>query len=277
MRSSVPTAPAMVAESPGIGGPLAVARGNLLAEGLVRSYGKVQVVRGVTIEVAPGEVVGLLGPNGAGKTTTFYMIVGLLKPDSGRILLGGENISHLAMYQRARLGIGYLSQEPSVFRRMSVWDNVMAILETLPLGPEERRRQCEELLRELDIYHLKDRKGYQLSGGERRRCEITRALVDQAVVPPAGRAVRRDRSDCGAGSAGDHPRTARPGPGDPDHRSHCSGDSARDGSRILDVRRADPARGHGCRVGRGPRGATDLPRRELPALKRRGESETPWT
>ncbi len=177
MNSSGPTAAAMVAEFPGIKGPLTVSRRNLLAEGLVRSYGKVQVVRGVTIEVAPGEVVGLLGPNGAGKTTTFYMIVGLLKPDSGRILLGDENISHLAMYQRARLGIGYLSQEPSVFRRMSVWDNVMAILETLPLGPEERRRQCEELLRELDIYHLKDRKGYQLSGGERRRCEITRALV----------------------------------------------------------------------------------------------------
>jgi lipopolysaccharide export system ATP-binding protein len=167
----------MAAEAPRVGERPPVVRGILKAEGLVRSYGKVQVVRGVTIEVAPGEVVGLLGPNGAGKTTTFYMIVGLLKPDRGQILLGGENISHLAMYQRARLGIGYLSQEPSVFRRMSVWDNVMAILETLPLRPEERRMQCEDLLRELDIYHLKDRKGYQLSGGERRRCEITRALV----------------------------------------------------------------------------------------------------
>jgi len=149
----------------------------LCAEELVRSYGKVQVVRGVTIEVRPGEVVGLLGPNGAGKTTTFYMIVGLLPPDGGRIVLRGEDISRLPMYQRARRGIGYLSQEPSVFRRLSVWDNVMAILETLPLPASDRKRRCEELLQELDILHLRDRKGIELSGGERRRCEITRAMV----------------------------------------------------------------------------------------------------
>ncbi len=153
------------------------ANGRLLAEGLVRSYGKIEVVRGVTIEVSRGEVVGLLGPNGAGKTTTFYMIVGLLPHHGGRILLGDMDISGMPMYRRARLGIGYLSQEPSVFRRLSVWDNVMAILETLPMSPSQRRSRCEELLSDLDIIHLKDRKGFQLSGGERRRCEITRALT----------------------------------------------------------------------------------------------------
>ena len=151
--------------------------GALRAVDLRRSYGKVEVVRGVTIEVSPGEVVGLLGPNGAGKTTTFYMIVGLLPSHAGKIELGGRDISALPMYQRARLGIGYLSQEPSVFRRLSVWDNVMAILETLPMSKESREKECENLLRELDIIHLRDRKGYQLSGGERRRCEITRALT----------------------------------------------------------------------------------------------------
>lgn len=149
----------------------------LRAEGLVRSYGKVQVVRGVTIEVSAGEVVGLLGPNGAGKTTTFYMIVGLLPLHGGRIFLGEREITGMPMYRRARLGIGYLSQEPSVFRRLSVWDNVMAILETLPMTKARRNQRCEELLHDLDILHLKDRKGYQLSGGERRRCEITRALT----------------------------------------------------------------------------------------------------
>lgn len=158
-------------------GSMKPAIGQLRADGLVRSYGKVEVVRGVTIEVSPGEVVGLLGPNGAGKTTTFYMIVGLLAVHGGRILLGERDISDMPMYRRARLGIGYLSQEPSVFRRLSVWDNVMAILETLPMAKAQRERRCEELLSDLDILHLKDRKGYQLSGGERRRCEITRALT----------------------------------------------------------------------------------------------------
>jgi lipopolysaccharide export system ATP-binding protein len=155
------------------------ADGRLRAETLERSFGKLKVVKGVSIEVGPGEVVGLLGPNGAGKTTTFHMIVGLLSPHGGRIWLGEEDISGLPMYQRARKGIGYLSQEPSVFRRLSVWDNVMAILQTLPLSPEQRRVRCEELLGDLDILHLRGRKGIQLSGGERRRCEITRALVTE--------------------------------------------------------------------------------------------------
>lgn len=171
------TARAAVGSDPEAVGPAPAPNGSLRAEGLVRSYGKVEVVRGVTIEVAPGEVVGLLGPNGAGKTTTFYMIVGLLPAHGGRILLGSQDISDLPMYKRARLGIGYLSQEPSIFRRLSVWDNVMAILETFPMSKPDRERRCEELLRELDILDLRDRKGMQLSGGERRRCEITRALT----------------------------------------------------------------------------------------------------
>lgn len=173
----MPTAAAAVNDESVRSRQVPAATDHLCAESLVRSYGKVRVVRGVTIEVSPGEVVGLLGPNGAGKTTTFYMIVGLLPPDGGRIILRGEDISGLPMYQRARRGIGYLSQEPSVFRRLSVWDNVMAILETLPLSSDDRKQRCEELLRELDILHLRDRKGMELSGGERRRCEITRAMV----------------------------------------------------------------------------------------------------
>ncbi len=149
----------------------------LEASGLERSYGRTRIVKGVSLRVASGEVVGLLGPNGAGKTTTFYMIVGLLQPHAGKILLHGKEITNTPMYRRARLGIGYLSQEPSIFRRLTVWENVMAILETLPMGRQDRNRRCEELLNDLDILHLKDRRGMNLSGGERRRTEISRALV----------------------------------------------------------------------------------------------------
>ena len=151
----------------------------LEAVGLVRNYGKVRVVNGVSLRVSPGEVVGLLGPNGAGKTTTFYMITGLLPPTEGKIHLNGRDITRMPMYRRARLGLGYLSQEPSIFRRLTVWENVMAILETLPMSPSERRDRCEQLLRDLDILHLRVRRGVHLSGGERRRTEISRALVTQ--------------------------------------------------------------------------------------------------
>lgn len=151
--------------------------GALEAVDLVRDYGKLRVVKGVSLHVEPGEVVGLLGPNGAGKSTTFYMIVGQLPPTSGRIRLAGTDVTRHPMYRRARLGIGYLSQEPSVFRRLTVWENVMAILETVGLQREEREERCRQLLTELDILHLRDRRGYQLSGGERRRVEISRALV----------------------------------------------------------------------------------------------------
>jgi lipopolysaccharide export system ATP-binding protein len=152
---------------------------SLEARGLVRDYGKARVVDGVSLQVSPGEVVGLLGPNGAGKTTTFYMIVGLLPPTRGDILLNGVEITREPMFRRARRGLGYLSQEPSIFRRLTVWENVMAILETLPLTTAQRTARCEQLLQDLDILHLRDRRGLHLSGGERRRVEISRALVTE--------------------------------------------------------------------------------------------------
>lgn len=149
----------------------------LVAEGLSRRFGKHRVVDGVSLSVGPGEVVGLLGPNGAGKTTTFYMIVGFLRADQGRILLGDRDITRVPMYRRARLGIGYLPQEASVFRKLTVKQNIQSILEVLPMKSDERRKRLEELLAELDLTHLADRKAYHLSGGERRRLEITRALA----------------------------------------------------------------------------------------------------
>lgn len=135
------------------------------------------VVNDVSIEVRAGEVVGLLGPNGAGKTTTFYMLVGMLRPDGGRVELNAEDVTGLPMYARARKGISYLPQEPSVFRKLTVEENVAAILETLPLSAEQRQERLTYLLEELGVAHLAKRKAYSLSGGERRRVEITRALV----------------------------------------------------------------------------------------------------
>ena len=144
---------------------------------LERYYGPWKVVNQVSIEVQPGEVVGLLGPNGAGKTTTFYLIVGLLRADGGQVLVDGKDITRMAMHERARTGIGYLAQEPSIFRKLTVRENILAILETLPMSRKERGERLISLLEELNITHLADRKGYNLSGGERRRVEITRALV----------------------------------------------------------------------------------------------------
>lgn len=135
------------------------------------------VVAGVSISLEAGEVVGLLGPNGAGKTTTFYMVLGLLKPDRGQVILNGEDVTDLPVYKRARKGIGFLPQEPSIFRKLTVEQNVMAILEILDLTEEERRQRLESLLQELDLTHLAKSKAYTLSGGERRRAEITRSLV----------------------------------------------------------------------------------------------------
>ena len=149
------------------------------AQGLVKTYKKRNVVNDVAIELRQGEIVGLLGPNGAGKTTTFYMIAGLIPPAAGVIKLDGEDITRMPMYQRARRGIGYLSQEPSIFRKLSVEENIMAILETLPITRAEREARLEALLDELSIKHLRTSKAYALSGGERRRLEITRALVTQ--------------------------------------------------------------------------------------------------
>ena len=161
-------------------GPAEAAEGSRLhAEGLTKIYRKRKVVDDVAISVRQGEIVGLLGPNGAGKTTTFYMIVGLIPPNEGRVYLDDRELTEVPMYQRARLGVGYLAQEPSVFRKLSVEDNVMAILETLDLSRKERRARLEVLLDELSIAHLRDNKAYSLSGGERRRLEITRALVQR--------------------------------------------------------------------------------------------------
>jgi lipopolysaccharide export system ATP-binding protein len=150
----------------------------LTATGLEKSYKSRQVVRGISLEVRPGEVVGLLGPNGAGKTTAFYMIVGLVSCDAGRIQLGDTDLTHLAMHKRARLGVGYLPQEASVFRKLSVEDNVLAILETREdLDSVKREQRLEELLEELRIGHVRKTLGMSLSGGERRRVEIARALA----------------------------------------------------------------------------------------------------
>jgi lipopolysaccharide export system ATP-binding protein len=151
----------------------------LQASGLTKVYRRRTVVNDVGVALRQGEIVGLLGPNGAGKTTTFYMIVGLIPPQSGSIALDGKDITRLPMYQRARLGIGYLSQEPSIFRKLTVEENLLAILETLPLNKTQREARLEQLLDELSIKHLRSSKAYALSGGERRRLEITRALVTE--------------------------------------------------------------------------------------------------
>jgi len=149
----------------------------LEARALTKTYGGRKVVNGVDLEIRPGEVVGLLGPNGAGKTTTFYMIVGLIKPDDGQIFLDSEEITRDPMFVRARKGINYLPQEPSVFRKLTVEENILAILETLDIESEERKNRLKQLLGELDLTDLARSKAYSLSGGERRRVEITRALV----------------------------------------------------------------------------------------------------
>ena len=163
----------------GLTTPAPTAGSVLEASGLVKMYRRRRVVNDVALRLQQGEIVGLLGPNGAGKTTTFYMIVGLIPPMSGQILLDGQDITAMPMYKRARLGIGYLSQEPSIFRKLSVEDNILAILETLPISTTERRARLEQLLDELSIKHLRESKAFSLSGGERRRLEITRALVTQ--------------------------------------------------------------------------------------------------
>jgi lipopolysaccharide export system ATP-binding protein len=147
------------------------------AQDLVKRYRGREVVKGVSLNVKAGEVVGLLGPNGAGKTTSFYMVVGLIRPNGGKVLFKGRDITRRPMYQRARMGIGYLAQEASVFRKLTVRENVLAILQTLDLSAAARRERLDELLGELDLTGLADQRAYTLSGGERRRLEITRALV----------------------------------------------------------------------------------------------------
>ncbi len=149
----------------------------LKAINLVKEYKKRKVVNGISIEVKKGEVVGLLGPNGAGKTTCFYIMVGLIRPESGEVIYNGEKLTSLPMYQRAWKGIGYLPQEPSVFRKLTVEENIMAILETKKISKLEMKKRARSLLKELNILHIRNTKAYSLSGGERRRVEITRALA----------------------------------------------------------------------------------------------------
>ncbi|MFH1359892.1 MAG: LPS export ABC transporter ATP-binding protein [Candidatus Omnitrophota bacterium] len=144
---------------------------------LVKIYGGRRVVDGLSISVRRSEIVGLLGPNGAGKTTTFYMVVGIIQPNEGQIIFDQENITRKSIHERSHLGIGYLAQEPSIFRKLTVEENIMAILETLEISPRERKRRLASLLEELNIAHLAKSRAYTLSGGERRRLEITRALV----------------------------------------------------------------------------------------------------
>ncbi|PLX09068.1 MAG: LPS export ABC transporter ATP-binding protein [Marinilabiliales bacterium] len=155
----------------------------LHTEKLIKKYGKRTVVKGVSVEVKQGEIVGLLGPNGAGKTTTFYMIVGLIKPNEGRIFLDDADITREPIYRRARKGIGYLAQEESIFQKMSVQDNIKAILEMTKLTRKEQLRKTAQLLEEFGLNHIRKSKGFQLSGGERRRTEIARALaIDQSFI-----------------------------------------------------------------------------------------------
>ncbi|HZL27610.1 MAG TPA: LPS export ABC transporter ATP-binding protein [Acidobacteriaceae bacterium] len=156
----------------------------LTTEEIGKAYGGRQVVRGVSLHIKQGEVVGLLGPNGAGKTTSFYMIVGLVRPDSGRILVDDEDITRTPMYQRARdFGISYLPQEPSIFRKLTVEENILAVLETLHITWEARRKRAEDLMAQLHLGHVRKNRGYSLSGGERRRVEIARCLaIDPAFI-----------------------------------------------------------------------------------------------
>jgi len=149
----------------------------LRAENLMKRYKNRTVVRGVSVEVRQGEVVGLLGPNGAGKTTTFYMIVGMIRPNEGRVFLDSEEITDIAMYRRARKGIGYLPQEASVFRKMTVEENILAVLQMMDLTAAEQKAKTEQLMNDFNIAHIARSKGYMLSGGERRRTEIARALA----------------------------------------------------------------------------------------------------
>ena len=165
--------------SDAVSGTELAVQSRLRGEGLLKIYQKRRVVDEIGISVTQGEIVGLLGPNGAGKTTTFYMLVGLIPPDRGQVFLDEEELTDVPMYRRARMGVGYLAQEPSVFRKLTVEQNVKAILETLRLSKGEEAARLEELLGELSLSHLRRNKAYSLSGGERRRLEITRALVQQ--------------------------------------------------------------------------------------------------
>jgi len=153
----------------------------LKTQNLVKAFRSRKVVNRVSLEIKQGEIVGLLGPNGAGKTTTFYMVVGLTRPDDGQVLLNDEDVTHFPMHKRAKKGVSYLPQEPSVFRKLTVEENILAVLESQKLSAFDRKKKARSLLRELNILHIKDSMAYTLSGGERRRVEISRALATSPV------------------------------------------------------------------------------------------------
>ncbi len=153
----------------------------LKTQNLVKAYRSRKVVNRVSLEIKQGEIVGLLGPNGAGKTTTFYMVVGLTSPDEGQVLLNDEDVTHFPMHKRAKKGVSYLPQEPSVFRKLTVEENILAVLESQKLSTFDRKKKARSLLREMNILHIKDSMAYSLSGGERRRVEISRALATSPV------------------------------------------------------------------------------------------------
>ena len=197
----------------------------LRADKLVKSYGGRRVVNQISITVSRGEIVGLLGKNGAGKTTTFYMLVGLLRPDSGRVFFAGRDVTKEPMFKRARLGMGYLSQEPSVFRNLTVRDNIMAILQTLPMDKTKRERRLRVLLDELGIAHLAGQKAYTLSGGERRRLEISRALVTHPSFLMLDEPFSGGRSNRRLGSPGDHQGASRKGLRNSRHRPQRPGNA----------------------------------------------------
>lgn len=177
MKNDDPVLGAMKAMAEERGGDMGRREPDLRATGLVKVYGDRTVVNGMSMEVSCGEIVGLLGPNGAGKTTTFYMIVGLVRPDGGKVVFRGKDLTRMPVFMRARNGLGYLAQEASIFRKLSVWDNVMAILETLPLSRKARMARAEELLTPFDLMKVAKQPAYTLSGGERRKLEIARSLV----------------------------------------------------------------------------------------------------
>jgi len=209
-------------------------------QGLVKQYGGRRVVNGVDIHVRSGEVVGLLGKNGAGKTTTFYMIVGLVTPTEGTVHMGSEDVTRMPMYRRARRGIGYLPQEESIFRKLTVEENLLAILETLPMTEDERDARCDELLKDFGLEHVRENVAITLSGGEKRRVTIARALVTSPTL-------QRRRPDGGARYPGNHSPLEGAGPGRLDHRPQRARDAFRGGSR-LHHRRGPGAFGRLARV-----------------------------
>ncbi len=236
----------------------------LTAEEIGKSYGGREVVRGVSLSIEQGEVVGLLGPNGAGKTTSFYMIVGLVRPDAGRILADGHDISRLPMYLRARnYGISYLPQEPSVFRKLTVEDNILAVLEAQELSWEQRRTRTERLIEQLNLGHVRKTKGYALSGGERRRVEIARCLA----IEPAFILLDEPFSGIDPIAVLDLQEIIfglkRSGIGVLITDHNVREDAFCDGSRLHHCRGKDLSTRHSRRVGTRCRGASHLSGREV--------------